>query len=102
MSQKLARILTVAVALLSAHVALADDGTQKDIQKTLGMVPTFLKSMPADELGGIWADFKGLQLNPATALPGKYKELIGLAVASQVPCRYCIYAHTAFAKLNGA
>ena len=26
----------------------------------------------------------------------------GLAVASQVPCRYCVIAHTEFAKLNGA
>ena len=45
---------------------------------------------------------KGLQLNPNTALPGRTKELIGLAVAAQVPCRYCIVAHTEFAKLNGA
>ena len=43
-----------------------------------------------------------MQLNPATALAGKKKELVGLAVASQVPCRFCIIAHTEFAKLNGA
>jgi AhpD family alkylhydroperoxidase len=43
-----------------------------------------------------------LQLNPNTALPGRTKELIGLGVAAQIPCRYCIYAHDAFAKLNGA
>ena len=30
------------------------------------------------------------------------KELIGLAVAAQVPCTYCVYAHTAAAKANGA
>ena len=45
---------------------------------------------------------KTLHLNPATALPGKYKELTALAVAAQIPCEYCIYAHTEFAKLNGA
>ena len=33
-------------------------------------------------------------LNPNSALSGKAKELIGLAVAAQVPCQYCIYAHT--------
>ena len=27
---------------------------------------------------------------------------IGLAVASQIPCRFCVIAHTEFAKLNGA
>lgn len=41
-------------------------------------------------------------MNPGTALSGKNKELVGLAVASQVPCKYCIIAHTEFAKLNGA
>ena len=27
---------------------------------------------------------------------------MGLAVAAQIPCEYCVYAHTEFAKLNGA
>ncbi len=45
---------------------------------------------------------RDVQLSPATAVSGKYKELMGLAVASQVPCRFCIIAHTEFAKLNGA
>jgi AhpD family alkylhydroperoxidase len=43
-----------------------------------------------------------VQLNPATPLDGKSKELIGLAVASQIPCQYCIVFHTEAAKLNGA
>jgi len=51
---------------------------------------------------GAWQEMKGLQLNPGTALPGRAKELIGLAVAAQVPCKYCVIAHTEFAKLNGA
>jgi AhpD family alkylhydroperoxidase len=45
---------------------------------------------------------KGFQLNPKTQLNGKTKELIGLAVAAQIPCQYCIYFHTAAAKANGA
>ncbi len=45
---------------------------------------------------------RDVQLNPSTAMSGKDKELVGLAVASQVPCRFCIVAHTEFAKLNGA
>ena len=40
--------------------------------------------------------------NPKGALDGKTKELIGLAVAAQVPCQYCIYAHTLGAKHAGA
>src|SRR5476651_86004 len=45
---------------------------------------------------------KAFQLNPKTQLSGKTKELIGLAVAAQIPCTYCIYFHTAAAKANGA
>jgi AhpD family alkylhydroperoxidase len=36
------------------------------------------------------------------ALDGKTKQLIALAVAAQIPCQYCIYAHTAMAKKAGA
>lgn len=36
------------------------------------------------------------------ALGAKERELIGLAVAAQVPCEYCIYFHTKAAKQNGA
>ena len=35
-------------------------------------------------------------------MDGKTKELIGLAVAAQIPCKYCIYAHTVGAKHAGA
>jgi len=45
---------------------------------------------------------KSVQLNPNTKLNGKTKELIGLAIAAQIPCHYCIYFHTAAAKANGA
>jgi AhpD family alkylhydroperoxidase len=27
---------------------------------------------------------------------------VGLAVASQIPCHFCVIGHTEFAKLNGA
>jgi AhpD family alkylhydroperoxidase len=45
---------------------------------------------------------KGLQMNPHTALSGKDKELIGLAVAAQIPCDYCIYFHSMAAQKAGA
>jgi len=43
-----------------------------------------------------------MQLNPSTALDNKTKQLIGLAVAAQIPCRFCVSFHTQAAKLNGA
>ena len=73
-----------------------------DIQKTLGFVPHFFLEIPEQMLPGTWEEMKSLQMNPHTALPVKTKELIGLAVAAQIPCKYCIEAHTEFARLNGA
>src|SRR5687767_12311553 len=71
----------------------AAEAARADIQKTFGFVPQFMLRMPDIALLGAWEEMKGLQLNPNTALSGKVKELIGLAVAAQVPCIYCIHAH---------
>jgi AhpD family alkylhydroperoxidase len=76
--------------------------TYKDIKETLGSVPSYLKNFPESGITGAWMDMKGIQLNKSSAIPGKYKELIGLAVSAQVPCRFCTYFHTAAAKLNNA
>ena len=87
-----------------AGAATAQDApsTYRDIEATLGSVPTFFKLFPEEGISGAWTEFKTVQLNPKTALSGKEKELIGLAVAAQIPCSYCIYFHTQAAKLNGA
>lgn len=77
-------------------------GALKDIAQTMGFVPDFLRRFPDAARAGAWRTMKEVQLNPATELSGKDKELVGLAVASQVPCNFCIIAHTEFAKLNGA
>jgi AhpD family alkylhydroperoxidase len=74
----------------------------RDMERSLGRVPGFMKAFPQASIAGAWKEFKGLQMNPNTAVPGKYKELAGLAVAAQIPCSYCVEAHTAFAKANGA
>ena len=93
--------LSVAATTASADPAAAQ-ATRADIAKTIGFVPGFFTVMSDTAVPGAWQEMKGLQMNPGTALPGRTKELIGLAVAAQVPCRYCVYGHTEFAKLNGA
>ena len=97
--------MTIGVAgVMFAGAAMAQDAptTYRDIEATLGSVPTFFKLFPEEGIGGAWSEFKTVQLNPKTALSGKEKELIGLAVAAQIPCSYCIYFHTQAARLNGA
>lgn len=76
--------------------------TTAEIQKTFGFVPEFFKSVPATLLPAWWNALSTFQLNPATKLDGKTKELIGLAVSAQIPCEYCIVFHTEAARLNGA
>jgi AhpD family alkylhydroperoxidase len=104
---KLAGMLVGLLALsfigtVRAEPPAAARPAEQDIQRTLGFVPGFFKAVPDSALPGVWEEMKGLQLNPKTTLPGKTKELVGLAVSAQVPCRYCVYAHTEFAKLNSA
>jgi AhpD family alkylhydroperoxidase len=74
----------------------------RDIEATLGIVPTFFKDMPDALVGTEWESFKNLQLSDQTAIPNKYKELIGLAVSGATRCRYCAYFHTEAARLFGA
>jgi len=98
-------IIATTIALFHVSPASAEPdakSTYQDIEKTLGFVPQFFKAFPEEGIAAAWDELKSVQLNPKTALPGKTKELIGLAVAAQIPCKYCIYFHTQVAKLNGA
>jgi len=74
----------------------------KDVQQTFGFVPEFMKRFPPEALPGAWITMRDVEMNPTTALPGKVKDLIGLAVSAQIPCRYCVIADTEFARLDGA
>jgi AhpD family alkylhydroperoxidase len=75
---------------------------QEEVEQAFGFVPDFVKRLPPEAVAGVWTQMKDLDLNPKTALPGKTKSLISLAVAAQVPCRYCVVADSEFAKLQGA
>jgi AhpD family alkylhydroperoxidase len=74
----------------------------RDIEQTLGLVPEWIERVPDYLLPSEWASFKSLELSDQTALPNKYKELIGLAVSGATRCRYCAYFHTEAARLFGA
>ena len=78
------------------------DATYADIERTLGSVPTFFRNPPRAALPGGWKTMKEFQFGPGTALSAREKELIGLAVAAQIPCEYCIYFHARSARAAGA
>ena len=74
----------------------------RDIEATLGLVPRFMQDVPDYLIESEWTSFKNLQLSDETAIPNKYKELIGLAVSGATRCRYCVYFHSEAARLFGA
>lgn len=74
---------------------------RSEIEKTFGSVPTWVSEMPDSALEGFWGLMRDFQL-AETAIPNKYKELIGLGVSGATRCKYCTLFHTEAAKLFGA
>jgi AhpD family alkylhydroperoxidase len=98
-------LIGLAFAALIPFSASADemlDAAKSEMEASLGAVPPFIALLPEGAQAGAWAFMKGSSGNPDGEIPAKYRELIALGVAAQIPCAYCAYAHTAFAKANGA
>jgi len=74
-----------------------------EVEKTLGIVPTFLRELEHDAvaLEHSWELLKKFVLGDSL-IPAKYRELMGIAVAAAVHCRFCVTFHSAAAKLFGA
>jgi AhpD family alkylhydroperoxidase len=73
----------------------------REIEGTLGLVPTMFKTIPDSTLEMEWGLFKRVELEEGP-IPSKYRELIGLGIAAATRCRYCVLFHTEAAKLAGA
>jgi AhpD family alkylhydroperoxidase len=80
----------------------AANAALKEMEKELGFVPQFVRSMPEHIVPVFWQSMKSFEMNPNTKLDAKTKQLIGLAVAAQIPCTYCVQFHTEAARTNGA
>lgn len=98
-------VIGAVFALVLPFSASADDALDQatsEMESALGTVPPFIALLPEGAQAGAWAFMKGSSGNPDGEIPARYRELIALGVAAQIPCAYCAYAHTAFAKANGA
>ena len=83
-------LIGAAFALAAGVSAAAQDG------------PNFLtETYPPHALPGLLNMYGSIK-GDAISLDAKTFELIGLAVAAQIPCQYCVYAHTKQARLAGA
>lgn len=77
--------------LLAATTALAQD------------LPSFFKDTMPDRVARDYVGaYAKLKTGEGVALDPKTQELIGLAVAAQIPCEYCVYAHLKGARQAGA
>jgi AhpD family alkylhydroperoxidase len=102
-------IITVSIAVFVLSTPLlAQEGesdswkkAQAEMKAMFGGVPVMFTKLPAHVQASAWEWFKSMS-NPDASIPPKYGELIGLGVASQIPCDYCVYAHTTMAKMYGA
>ena len=74
---------------------------ESEMKATFGTVPAMFKVLPDHLRASAWEWFKASG-SPDAAIPAKYTQLIALGVASQIPCDYCVYAHTTQAKMHGA
>jgi AhpD family alkylhydroperoxidase len=64
--------------------------------------PAWMKlTVPEQAQKPLWDEYQAI-MNANGALDGRTKQLIALAVAAQIPCSYCVFAHTKFAKAAGA
>jgi AhpD family alkylhydroperoxidase len=73
----------------------------KEIEQMFGLVPSFIKMIPDSSLELEWKLMKQVQFDEGP-IPNKYRELIGIAVAAVMKCRYCSLFHTEGARMNGA
>ena len=88
-------VLSVFTISLSAqeNSEKAFETAKKEIIETYGSFPSWYAAFPEYALPGAWQAAK--ELEGPSSIDAKNKQLIGLAVASQIPCEYCVYYHTA-------
>ncbi|MFB6106003.1 MAG: carboxymuconolactone decarboxylase family protein [Halobacteriaceae archaeon] len=81
---------------------MVSNATRREIEETLGQVPSFMEDL-ADPAGDhSWGIFRDLQLGTDTELSAREKALVGVGVASAISCPYCTYFHNEEARLSGA
>ncbi len=97
--------VSIAVFMLSTSLLAQESQTdaskkaEAEMEAAFGTVPVMMKVYPDHMRAGAWEWFKAAK---SAGIPAKYSELISLGVASQIPCTYCVYAHTTKAKMLGA
>ena len=90
---KMKTILIVTIVSLVALFAVPVTG---------GNVPKFYKDTYPEHALKAALEAKKALMGKDAKLDAKTRELIGLAVAAQIPCTYCVYVHIKSARAKGA
>ena len=72
-----------------------------EIEQMFGLVPSFFKMIPDSSLELEWNLMKRIQFEEGP-MPNKYRDLMGVAIAAVMKCRYSSLFHTERARMNGA
>lgn len=96
--------LAIGLAAALATPVIADDiaAAHADIAATLGPNAPENWIYPDAFVASTWAQQRAWLIDNTATIPPKYRALIGIAVSSQIPCAYCIYADTSDARVFGA
>lgn len=93
--------LAIGLSFARAEETPTLEETYKDIESVYGVTPEYMKVYPKQGIAAAWALTKALEVEQG-ALDPKIKSLINVAVAAQIPCRYCIWLDSKFARELGA
>ncbi len=92
-------------ALCLASPAAAQDSSADAVRQTArdahGVALPDIENYPDSMVAGAWAWMSDVE-DGKGAIDPKTMQLIGLAVASQIPCEYCTYYHRKAAASLGA
>ena len=98
-------ILIISLFLFTLNLSAQETDTYEkaktEIEQTFGTLPSWFAAYPKYALPEAWELYKTLK-GPKSSISSKNAELIQLAVASQIPCVYCVYFHRISAKGFGA
>jgi len=101
------RLLAITTAAFIPHMAMAQeqalspDEARAAAREAFGVELPDIENYPDSMVAGAWAWMQDVE-DGKGALDPKTMQLIGLAVASQIPCEYCTYYHRHAAMALGA
>lgn len=99
------KIVAFTLFALLTTPAISQDKTAGDIRAeaadAFGVALPEIENYPDSMLGGAWAWMNDVE-DGEGAIDSKTMQLIGLAVAAQIPCQYCTHYHRSAALSLGA